>query len=40
MGHRAREEKEDKMILNWLIVIGVLVLCVIAYGIMEYLSND
>jgi hypothetical protein len=27
------------MILNWLVVIGVLVLCVIAYGIMEYLNR-
>jgi len=28
------------MITNILIVIGVLVLCVIAYGIMEYLTKD
>jgi len=28
------------MITNILIVIGVLVLCVVAYGIMEYLTRD
>jgi hypothetical protein len=28
------------MMTNILMVIGVLVLCVVAYGIMEYLNRD
>lgn len=34
------KEKKQTMMTNILMVIGVLVLCVIAYGIMEYLSRD
>ena len=48
MGHRAyggnsfqkNKEKKQTMMANILMIVGVLVLCVIAYGIMEYLSRD
>jgi len=34
-----QKTEDNRMILNWLVVIGVLLLCVIAYGIMEYLNR-
>ena len=37
---KKNKEKKQTMMTNILMVIGVLVLCVIAYGIMEYLSRD
>ena len=37
---KKNKEKKQTMMVNILMIIGVLVLCVIAYGIMEYLSRD